>query len=69
MEDDHGEDYMEDVKLDNEWEHHYRMVFEDNYGGVQWDLSIKKQVLLVGRKSRKRYVSFMRRSSKDVREG
>ena len=28
------EEDMEDVNLDYEKEHHWRMVFEDNYGGV-----------------------------------
>ena len=28
------EEYMEDMRLDKKIEHHWRMVFEDNYGGV-----------------------------------
>ena len=34
MEDDHDEEEIEGVKLDYEREHHWRMVFEDNDGGV-----------------------------------
>ena len=34
MEDDHDEEDMDDVNIDNEREHHFRMVFEDNDGGV-----------------------------------
>ena len=34
VEDDHDEEEMEDVKLDDERERHWRMVFEENYGGV-----------------------------------
>ena len=34
VEDDHDEEEMEYVKLDNERERHYRMVFEDNDGGA-----------------------------------
>ena len=41
MEDDHDEDKMEDMKLDNDRKCHWRMVFEDNGGGV----SNKKELL------------------------
>ena len=34
MEDDPEEEDIEDVKLDNKREHHWRMFFEDNNGGV-----------------------------------
>ena len=34
MEDDPGEEDMDDFNLDNERERHWRMVFEDNDGGV-----------------------------------
>ena len=34
MEDDPDEEEMENVKLDDEREHHWRMVFKDNYGGA-----------------------------------
>ena len=34
VEDDPDEEDMEDIKLDNERESHWRMVFEDNNGGV-----------------------------------
>ena len=48
MEDDPDEEDMDDVNIDDEKEHHWRMVFEDNCGGVddakallhaeRWDL-------------------------------
>ena len=34
MEDDPDEEEMDNVNLDNEREHHWRKVFEDNDGGV-----------------------------------
>ena len=34
MEDDTNDDDMDDVNLDDERESHWRMVFEENYGGV-----------------------------------
>ena len=34
MEDDPNEEVMDNVNLDNEREHHWRMVSEDYYGGV-----------------------------------
>ena len=34
MEDNPDEEEMEDVKLDDEREIHWKMVFRDNYGGV-----------------------------------
>ena len=34
MEDDPDEEEMDYFNLDNEREHHWRMVFEDNGGGV-----------------------------------
>ena len=34
MEQDTGEEDIEDVNLDNERERHWRIVFEDNDGGV-----------------------------------
>ena len=48
MDDDYGEEDMEDVNLDDEGERHWSMVFEENDGGVynnkallhdkRWDL-------------------------------
>ena len=35
MDQDPDEEYMEDVRLDDEREHHWRMVFEDNGEGVE----------------------------------
>ena len=34
MEDDNDAEEMDDVNLDDDMEHHWRMVFEDNYRGV-----------------------------------
>ena len=34
MDPDPDEEDMEEVRLDDEWEHHWRMVLEDNYGVV-----------------------------------
>ena len=36
VEDDPDEEDMDDVNLDDEREHHWRMVFEDNDGGVDY---------------------------------
>ena len=50
VEDDPYEEEMDDVNKDNEREHHWRMVFEENEGGVdnekalihakRWDLYV-----------------------------
>ena len=60
METDPYEEDMEDVRLDNEREHHWRMVFNDNNGGVdddkmvlnskKWDfyMKITKVIIKVG---------------------
>ena len=59
VEQDPDEEDMEDVKLDKKSEHHWRMVFEDNDGGVgnqksvlhakRWDVYInEKEVLIKG---------------------
>ena len=55
--DDPGEDYMEDVKLDNERERHWRMVFEENDGGVdnnrallhakRWDVYVNENEKII----------------------
>ena len=37
MDPDPDEEDMEDVRLDDERERHWRMVFEDNGGGVDYD--------------------------------
>ena len=39
MDPDPDEEDMEDVRLDDEREHHWRMVLEDNCGGVDNDKS------------------------------
>ena len=53
MEDDTDEEDMEDVSLDDERERHWRMVFEENYGGVddknellhakRWDIYVNEK--------------------------
>ena len=57
MEDDTDEKEMEDVNLDDERERPWRMVFEENYGGVddakellhakRWDLYVNEKEKLV----------------------
>ena len=41
VKDDTDEEEMEDINLDEEREHHCRMVFEDNDGGVDEAKSLK----------------------------
>ena len=41
VKDDTDEEEMEDINLDEEREHHFRMVFEDNDGGVDEAKSLK----------------------------
>ena len=57
MEDDPDGDEMEDVNLDDDMENHWRMVSEDNDGGVddkksllhakRWDLYVNEKKQLV----------------------
>ena len=57
MEDDPDEEEMENVKLDDEREHHWRMVFKDNYGGVddkktllhakRWDVYLNEKEKII----------------------
>ena len=57
MEDDTDEEEMEDANLDDDRERHWRMVFEDNDGGVDdknallhakgWDLYVNEREKLV----------------------
>ena len=57
MEDDPNEEEMDDVNLDNETKRHWRMVLEDNDGGVddtksllhdkRWDSYVNEKVNLV----------------------
>ena len=57
MEDDPDEEEMDDVNLDDERERHWRMVFEDNDGGVddakallndkRWDLYVNDKEMIV----------------------
>ena len=57
VEDDPDEEEMDDVNLDNERERHWRMVFEDNGGGVddsnallhakRWDVYVNEKKKLV----------------------
>ena len=57
MEDDHDEEEMDDVNLDDERERHWRMVFEENDGGVddakallhakRWDVYVNENEKLV----------------------
>ena len=57
MEDNTDEEDMETVNLDNERERHWRMVFEDNVGGVEdarvlihakrWDVYVNEKKKLV----------------------
>ena len=53
MDPDPDEEDMEEVRLDDEWEHHWRMVLEDNYGVVdnekallhakRWDVYVNEK--------------------------
>ena len=57
MEDDPDEEEMGNVNLDDNRERHWRMVFEDNYGGVynsksllhdkRWDIYVNEKEKLV----------------------
>ena len=57
MEDDPNEEDMDDVTLDDEREFHWRMVFKDNYWGVddakaflhakRWDIYLNENEKLV----------------------
>ena len=60
MEDDPEEEDIEDVKLDNKREHHWRMFFEDNNGGVD----NKKALLHV-----KRWYVYVNEKEKIIKGG
>ena len=57
MEDDPDEEEMDDVNLDDERERHWRMVFKENYGGVddakellhakRWDIYVNEKEKIV----------------------